>query len=121
MLIHVIKFIHLLTIMGLIGITAFALTQQRSFLLLKKPISILAIISIVTGSLLIHPNHFSLQTPWIKAAYVLFGLFCTLMTALILLHEKLSKGWRSILYCLLILCLLLLIHDAVTKTTFLIR
>src|SRR5687767_2146099 len=82
MLTHVLKFIHVLLTLSLVGITlaCFILSvtnlyfQKRSdhrdiIIPLSRLMLWLLTLAILTGTLFIYPTHFTLQTPWIKAAY----------------------------------------------------
>lgn len=126
MLINVLKCIHLLLTLSLLGSTFFCLIlislKNRSEIItrLNRIILWLLILTLLTGTLLIYPKHFTFHTPWIKAAYLLVFLSGTLLSLLIILRKKRVSNWyMGIGYFLLILMLIGIIHDAVTKTTFL--
>lgn len=82
----------------------------------------LATFTIVTGTLLIYPKHFTFHTQWIQTAYVLVLLFTLVLGMLIMLakrNEKQSRWLWFIAYLMMAVILVNLIHDAVTKTTLL--
>lgn len=86
----------------------------------------------ITGTLLVNQNHFLFSTPWIRSAYILLGL--TLMAwigsslirfinykaiqanhTITFRYKKLYHG----LHWIMVIFIIFIIHDAVTKTTFL--
>jgi uncharacterized membrane protein YozB (DUF420 family) len=87
----------------------------------NKIILIMSFFALLTGTFLIKPKHFSFHTPWIQAAYLLIIGF----VLGILFLNTLSKNktirrrwlWR-LAYLFLIILLIAVVHDAVTKTTF---
>lgn len=131
MLTNIIKFIHLLLTLGLLGSTVFCivligtkkLTSSR-FYQSCKIILLLALLVAFTGTLLVHPRHFTFHTPWIQAAYLLIISF--IISILLLMHVRKKQveinhwPWQ-LAYCGLVILLITIIHDAVTKTTFLIH
>ena len=126
MLIDVLKFIHLLLTLSLLGSTFFCLIlislKNRSEILtrLNRIMLWLLVLTLLTGTLLIYPKHFTFHTPWIKAAYLLVFLCGTVLSLLVILRKKRISNWyRGASYLLLILMLIGIIHDAVTKTSFL--
>ena len=131
MLINLIKFIHILLTLGLFGLTAYCLTfissshftqtKNDSLTYLNKIILIFAFFAAMTGTLLVYPKHFTFHTPWILAAYVLVFVYSLGVCALILFRKQ--RKYRWLWYCvygILILILVAVIHDAVTKNTFLL-
>lgn len=133
MLIHFLKFIHLLLTLGLIGsaLTCLALIGSKQFssvhfdsqntiTRLNKMMLLLALLVMLTGTFLVHPKHFTFHTPWIQAAYVLVLIFSLAIASLILFKKNLKQKWLwRVTYLCLIIVLIGIIHDAVTKTTFL--
>lgn len=81
----------------------------------------LALLALLTGTLLVYPKHFTFHTPWIQAAYLFVALFCLAIIGLIYLKKKqTSVSWVINLgYFVLVIVLMLVVHDAVTKITFL--
>lgn len=124
MLIYFIKFIHLLCTLGLLGIVGYCLVsriKQSVFpRTLNKLMLLLAAGAAFTGTLLIYPKHFTIHTPWIKAAYVFVFAFVLGLVFLIKTqnHVKLAR-FHPIIYVALLVILVCITHDAVTKTTFL--
>jgi len=132
-LIEVLKFIHLLLTLSLLGSTLFCLI----LISLKKRVLIhsphddiiirlnrimlwLLVFAVLTGTLLVYPKHFTFHTPWIKAAYLLVFLFGTLVSLLTTFRKKNMWRWSTGLgYLMLIMMLIGIVHDAVTKTSFL--
>jgi hypothetical protein len=112
MLIHLTKFIHVLLALSLLITTFFCLASNS--IKNHKLILILSLVAAITGTLLVYPAHFTFHTPWIKAAYVLLGIFTLVILGL--MRFKLKKITLIILLAIL---LIFIIHDAVTKTTLL--
>lgn len=112
-MIYFIKFIHILCALGLLGGTTYSLvavTRQ-----LNKIFLLAAGLAILTGTILIYPTHFTFHTPWIIAAYLLtFAYILGIRLSLFL------KKPTRLLYFILIMVLILIVHDAVTKTTLLL-
>jgi hypothetical protein len=92
---------------------------------------LISFITMATGTLLVLPKHFTFHTPWIQAAYVLTTLYSLSIITLIFFRkkrrvkmagDKLTQGqqylWR-LAYLALLFILILVVHDAVTKTRFL--
>lgn len=133
MLIHFLKFIHLLSTLGLLGSAIFclALVCSKKFTAvnlnypdlltrLNKIMLVLAFFAMLTGTFLVYPKHFTFHTPWIQAAYLFVMLFSLGVLSLLLLKKKREQRWLWCLsYLVLIFILIGIIHDAVTKTTFL--
>ena len=126
----VLKFIHLLLTLSLLGSTFLCLFlvsfKKNTFIFseqnknLNRIILWLLVFAVLTGTLLIYPKHFTFHTPWIQAAYVLVFLCGALVSLLMSLNKKRKWPWLwSISYLLLALMLIGIVHDAVTKTTFL--
>ncbi len=127
MLIDIVKFIHLLLTLSLLGSTFFCLIlisfkkQDERVVRLNRLMLWLLLLTLLTGSLLVYPKHFTFKTPWIDAAYLLVFLFGGLISLLLTLKRK-KYYWKPlwcVSYVLLIVVLIGIIHDAVTKTTFL--
>ena len=122
MLIHLVKFFHILIVLSLLGGTllcAFPNKFKTTFPL-KKGLITLSFFAILTGTVLVYPKHFTFYTPWIKAAYLL-SLFFMIGMIFFLWMEKRSIS-RLLMFAIVsisIIILLLIIHDAVTKSTFL--
>jgi hypothetical protein len=107
---HFVKFIHILCALGLLGGTTYrfmAITFR-----LNKLFLLLAGLAILTGTLLIYPTHFTFHTPWIIAAYLLTFFYILGVTLSLFL-----KTPSRLIYFFLMVTLILIIHDAVTKTT----
>jgi len=128
-LINILKFIHLLLTLSLLGSTIFCLMltsfkthfpQNDMISRMNRIMLWLLAFSLITGTLLVYPKHFTFHTPWIEAAYLLIFLAGLLVSGLIFLRKKNQWAWvlRGI-YLILIILLIGVIHDAVTKTTFL--
>jgi len=125
-MIDVIKFIHLLLTLSLLGSTFFCLIliyfQQNDLIKRLNRIMLwLLVFAVLTGTLLVYPKHYTFHTNWIQAAYILVFLFGTLLSLLAVFRKKRPWRWLSgISYFFLIILLIVIIHDAVTKTTFLL-
>lgn len=135
MLIHIIKFLHMLFTLGLFtaAIYCIALVSSRKF---SQPNSLqhrkiarlnrlmlwLLLFAILTGTALIYPKHFTFQTPWIDAAYV----YALVASISLLLLKKSHLNFTStrrelwlLAYFILLALLIVVIRDAVTKTSYL--
>lgn len=125
MLIHVLKFIHLIATLGLLGlaIACLSLVASGKFDLitrLNKIILALVAFAVLTGTFLVIPKHFTFHTPWIQAAYFFCVIFFLGVLILILAQQYRNQRWLWYLsYVLLIGILIGIVHDAVTKSTFL--
>jgi uncharacterized membrane protein SirB2 len=129
MMINLIKFIHIICALSLIGGTmlCFAYVSKHKAEVTPSTHRIIAYIStlaLLTGTLLIYPKHFTFYTPWIQAAYVLITCYAIVIAMLKRYKDyPFLKNHKIILliYLLLLVVLMLITHDAVTKKTFLIR
>lgn len=138
MLVNLLKFIHLLCVLGLLGSVMYCLTSVGSKKLvgtshyffshakqLHNVILRLSALVMLTGTLLVHPKYFTFHTPWIEAAYIFLLIFCLgiiFVKKQVNSSKKFTSSRRWIIqgcYCLLFIILLFIVHDAVTKTTFL--
>lgn len=110
-----IKFLHLLCVLGLLGLTVHCVTSKGTlqYLRIQTSLLILALLGVITGTLLVHPRHFTFHTHWIIAAYVLMISF--IVSISLLFFYKKNSRW---IYLLLSILLVIVIHDAVTKSTF---
>lgn len=97
----------------------------------KGMLSVLCLL-ILTGSLLVHPKHFTFTTPWIDAAYTLIILsaLCYIISMKLRNHHfraiqknKYARFGHAWLYhachLLMFMMVFFIIHDAVTKVTYL--
>lgn len=122
MIVHITKFIHILIALGLIGITTYCFFYLRPANLktttqINKIILILSAIALITGTLLIHPKHYTFHTHWIQAAYLFLAFFFFIIMTLLYFKSKLV--WlNKLTYLFLVTILIVITHDAVTKTTF---
>ncbi len=127
MLINALKFIHLILTLSLLGSTmcclflaGFQKTSLTALTPLNRAILWLLVFTALTGTLLVYPKHFTFHTPWIQAAYILVFLSGALVSLLLALRRK--NPWRwigKVSYVFLLILLIVVIHDAVSKTTFL--
>lgn len=121
MIINFIKFIHVLCALSLLGLTGYCVTRigdsydNKKLNHLNKNLLIISVIALLTGTLLVYPKHFTFHTLWIQTAYLLLITYCLII---MIFKEKITKPWtgRS-LYTLLMIILILITHDAVTKNT----
>lgn len=123
MLVDILKFIHLLITLSLLGLTFHCATAKETLPLRRINLTLLflGVFAILTGTLLVHPKHFTFHTPWIQAAYILVLSFCISIAAMLYLNKKAltQKNLLRAVYLVLLAVLVLVIHDAVTKTTLL--
>lgn len=142
MLIALIKFIHLLCVLSSVGLVAAEIFPQRarrgistqchtmaqsytSAVKNYRPgvtyIGAFIALAAITGCLLVYPKGYTFHTPWIEAALLLAS---TVIVGLLVMHglqgpsQKKTYGLlRSLLSLFLLIILLVIIHDAVQKTT----
>jgi hypothetical protein len=125
MLIEVLKFIHVLVALGLLSFTSYCLIllgskQFDTLTLFNKLLLYLSPLAMLTGTLLVHPKHYTFHTPWIQAAYLLLILFMSCIM-LLTFKGKYKPAWLyQLIYFSLVLVLIVITHDAVRKATFLI-
>jgi len=132
-MIDLIKFLHLLFAIGLVGSIFFAFGMTNKITAptnkninnkiiinkLQKTFILIGILAAITGSLLIYPKNYSLHTHWIQAAY---GLLTSCMLLVIYYANKIKSRIHWLTFCsILLLLLIAIIHDAVMKQTFLIK
>lgn len=87
------------------------------------------LIQLLTGTFLVHHHHLPLNTPWIIVAYLAFATVSVIWFLLALIKyvnfsQSYTEGFRfkKPFYCLSILIIFLfciIVHDAVTQTTWL--
>lgn len=124
MLINFLKFIHVLFALGIISLTAVGLFSKESVLIFRLNLFLffLGLMSLITGSVLVYPKNFTFHTPWIEAAFLLVSLFSAIILALIVFKRKISHfpEWTlKLTYFSLLGILLLVVHDAVSKSSYL--
>lgn len=124
MLIFFLKFFHVILALSLFGLLFYSIktigTKKFSSQFFHRGTVGLVFLSLITGTLLIYPKHFTFHTPWINAAYLLVFIFLVGIFFLKKLQQKIIP--RIILqigYLSLFILLMVVVHDAVTKTTFL--
>lgn len=136
MFVNIIKFIHILCVLGLLGSVFYNLVlacskkiagEHSTVLQLNRFNKIIlwfSLFALFTGTLLVHPKLFTFHTPWIQAAYLLLILFCTgiyLIKKGLTQHRQSTRITHFVLpasYLILITILVFIIHDAVAKSTF---
>lgn len=129
MFIDIIKFIHLLTTLGLIGLAVYclALTLSTQFASLfpnpsqkisrlNRAMLLLTGIALMTGTLLVYPKHFTFHTHWIDVAYAAVLAVGALL--IICSRVKISRSVSLLFYLFLIIIFLVVTHDAISKSTF---
>jgi hypothetical protein len=134
---HFFKFIHLLGAIGVLGllVSAYYFTcktvpyaelraqSQLALTRMERLWFLLVLIQLITGSLLVFPTHFNFATPWISAAYALLFLCAAIM----FWHKRRYRktptlSWHThAAYGVSLVLLILIAHDAVTKTTWIMR
>ncbi|MDR3478294.1 MAG: hypothetical protein P4M14_09720 [Gammaproteobacteria bacterium] len=126
-LVYLLKFMHIIFALSLLGTAVYCIVavgfKKKSNLRLNKILLLLSVFALLTGSLLVIPKHYSFTTPWIQAAYILVLLFGLLVSGLLVLKKKMwlnHPTWWLLSYLFLTALLIIIIHDAVTKSTFLL-
>lgn len=133
-MINLLKFTHLLFVLGIfsLAIYCFALIGSKIFLIkntnthdkfnyLNKIMVVFCVFAMLTGTLLVYPKHFTFHTPWIQAAYLFTFIVGFSAVSFILFKMQREEGYRwvwRLAYLVLISILIVITHDAVTKTTF---
>jgi hypothetical protein len=95
--------------------------HQQKIHIMNRYIQWLALLAILTGTLLVYPRHFTFHTPWIQTAYALVILFAGsvgLLAWLAKKHYVKSRWVWLVMYLFLGSILVIAVHDAVTKTSF---
>lgn len=125
-MINFLKFFHLIFALGLLGSVFICMisidSKNKIFNRFNQFILLLAFLAMITGTFLVHPKNYTFYTPWIQAAYLLIFIFSFIVLLLLFLRKKFGQIPRVLelfIYLLLVVLLLFVIHDAVTKTTFL--
>lgn len=128
-IIQLIKSLHVLTAAGLIGALIFCLASgaeikennHPSYINVRIRLVGTTLLAAVTGVLLVYPRHFTFHTPWIQAA--ILGTTTVFMLLIIFFpRNALEKPNKKRFLCIVLIPLLMIIvHDAVTKHTFLIK
>ena len=121
LLVDVVKLIHLLSVLGILSLTMTSLffchrpnTPRRDKLTL-----ILLPLAFLTGLLLVYPRNYTFHTPWIIAA-------CMMVPAIFILQYLQMRYVRGIvlkrfMLFLILILLLIVMQDAVTKQSFLLE
>ncbi len=117
-MIETLKCLHLLFVLGLLGTVLYSLflfvTSKGRIPSTPTPcIWALASGALITGTLLVHPRHFTFHTPWIQAAFVLLGIF---FGGMLLLQTVKNKKAVATLWIALLIILVFMTHDAVSKS-----
>jgi hypothetical protein len=134
MLIHFLKFTHMVFVLALLGSTIYALVliASKKFALANRHLqsklarvnkiilcSILA--ALTTGTLLVHPKLHTFHTPWIEAAFILSVLSGTLVLCISIFRHRFKphhrRTWLAI-YGSLGIVLLGIVHGAVLQVVF---
>jgi len=124
-MINIIKFAHILLALSLLGLTTYCLSltnakHRTELVFINKNLLIIGFFALLTGSLLVYPKHFNFHTPWIQAAYLLLIIYGITIGLCIKFSKKIAQTWIGrCIYLTLIAILMIIIHDAVMKDTFL--
>lgn len=113
MLTAFLKFFHVLIALSLIGLTGYSIGNSKHAQNLA--LLVLCLLAIITGTFLVIPKGYHFHTDWIRAAYFLGLLFC----GGILMVWNRGKWVRAGAFIFLFAVLIIITHDAVTKSTFL--
>lgn len=119
-----IKFFHILIALSLTGTVIYSLTvtkgssSQKTLHRLNITLLILCPLAILTGTFLVL-HHYTFHVAWIQAAYFLISVFALITILFIVFKEKITKKWvQRLIYSILLILLIMITHDAVTKDTF---
>lgn len=135
MLIYLLKFLHVLIALSLIGLAVYCivLTSSRKYAIANvhhhnkilrahRAMLLIIVFALVSGTLMVYPRNFNFHTPWIRAAYLFSAIVIAGMLTMTFLKKKFSTPKRSVwlvFYFVLLVILMTIVHDAMTKTTFL--
>ncbi|MHA7840400.1 MAG: hypothetical protein ACX932_00820 [Gammaproteobacteria bacterium] len=129
MFVTFIKFIHLVCALSSVGLVAFGwqITQishqprHEKDKTTTNPIIILGgaiLLAAITGCLLVYPKGYTFHTAWIRAALLLVGVALIILINIYYLHhKKIFSLLQKVFYSFLLIVLVMIIHDAVQKTT----
>jgi cytosine/uracil/thiamine/allantoin permease len=133
MLINFIKCIHVILALSLLGILIYCLFvagskkfalassyQHNNIRRLNRVMMWASLFALVSGALLVHPGNFDFHTPWIQVAFSGTVIFAAVIGVMNFLKKKFSFSQRwvwLVTYSALILILVIVIRDAVTKST----
>ncbi len=121
---YLVKFLHLIFALSLLGGTLYSFLAVNSkkfkFRFMNIHLLIFSVFAAITGTFLIYPAHFTFQTPWIQAAYLLLSIFVAAIMGIIFFGNREKKFLLRALYFILFFVLMLIVHDAVVKGTFLL-
>jgi hypothetical protein len=127
---HLLKSLHVLIAISLMGcaisclviVSSKQLSKQQltTCYTLNKLMLALVCLAMLLGTLLVHPKHYTFQTHWIQAAYFFVGVFilCLFSLHLVIKKNKLIKKylWQCA-YLALVIIILFIMRDAVTKSS----
>jgi len=129
---YFLKFAHIVLVLALLSSTLYCTIligserqQHHRITFIHKILFFTGLLAALTGTLLVHPRHFTFHTPWIQAAYILFFAFFlgVLLAKKRFLQRPVGKKERLVwqgFFLVFLLILIFIVHDAVTKTTFLL-
>lgn len=140
--VDIVKFLHLLLVLGLVGSLVasyyfscvsfrradISLKQatMRYALMIDRISFICMFFLFATGSMLVIPKGFTFKTPWINAAYILLTVAAGLQVWLYKIKQRLlDRGQFKVtiimhsVFWLTVVIYIGIIHDAVTKMTYL--
>lgn len=125
MLIDSLKFLHILCALTLFGCVLFNFVT--SFIAPKKMLSVnidylslvIIIVLFITASFLVIPKGYTFATPWINVAFTFLTIVMIQMCIVIYLKVKKNclKNLLTLNYGIMLIILVMIIHDAVTKHT----
>lgn len=121
-----IKFLHIVFMLILFSTVlfnfAYNLTQKNANTLVIPDYigTAAALFALFTGGFLITPKGYQVTTPWITLAFILVTTIITLIGFSVLVKSRKNKQFNILLtlnYSIMIVCLIGLVHDAVSKHT----
>lgn len=134
MTVALIKFSHLVLALGIFGMLVCCMLatfkqhlvtyNNQTLINIELGIVIMMGIGMVTGALLTYPRGFTFHTPWIRAAFELLTVSIVMLGLQILWRRKATispvrQGLFRFNYVLILVMMILVIHDAITKHTWL--
>jgi len=121
LLVQIIKFVHVLTAVSLLAVVFIACFKTKHAIFSPVISAFLPcglVLSGITGCLLVYPKHFDFHTPWIQVALLATGI-SLLPACLVFYPSGRGSRWIRLVSCLLLVFILpIIVHDAVTKSTF---
>lgn len=125
MIIEILKFLHLLFALTLFGLVLFNFSTQLSSRKMSLSYKtdyfslVVVLLLFITASFLVVPKGYTFATPWINTAFTLLTVITIQLFLSVYFKKKKSMLKKFLLanYGIMIIILIMIVHDAVTKHT----